>query len=85
MNVDRKAVYAALDTERNYQDRRWGYGPHEIAAWVLYAQEYLQRAAAACTRGEDMQYVMSLVRKATALGVAAMEEHGAPPRLEGVE
>ncbi len=79
--TDRKAVYAAIDTERDYQSKKWGEPPHTIDEFALYIIEYaakLQRIAGT-TNYEPKK--LDAVRKVAALGVACMEQHGAPPRV----
>ena len=85
----RAEVYAALDSERNYQDSRWNSstteseGIHSLSEWSVYMQDYLH----------EMQHVLSreatqtatpkalhIIRKITGMGVAAMEQLGAPKR-----
>lgn len=78
----RTDVYAALDGERDYQDRKWGPAgeQQQLPAWVLFMEDYVARARREATNGHFAD-ALENVRKATALGVACMEEHGAPPRV----
>jgi hypothetical protein len=80
----RQEVYEALDTEREYQERRWGgedqNRKHEVASWILYMQEYLTEAIHTASRSGDETLALDSIRKVTALGVACMEVHGAPHR-----
>lgn len=86
--IDRKEVYEAVDSERDYQEERWGSqdGPdagtngHTVDEFALYMLSYSQDLAklAATTRGDGPK--LDFVRKVTALGVACMEQHGAPKR-----
>ncbi len=86
MSTSREEVYAAIDSEREYQ-KKWdtaeSSGKHEAAAWILFMEQYLQeareiesKAAAEDVRGK----VLSKIRCVAALGVACMEQHGAPKR-----
>jgi len=88
----RRAVYAALDSERNYQERRWGYRQagglmlepeHCICDFLLYMQDYLAQAihAAATTPGYDK--TLDILRKVITLGIACSEQHGIPIRPDG--
>ena len=88
--VTRAEVYAALDSERSYQNVRWNRdttetgGIHEnLADWILYMQDYLIEAVHQLSRNGEpgaTQMALNTVRKVTALGVAAMEQLGAPRR-----
>ncbi len=82
----RSEVYKALDGERDYQ-KKWqkceSEGMHELAAYILFMEDYLAEARNQITRGADElsgSKVLVSIRKVTALGVAAMEQHGAPLR-----
>jgi len=94
MTTPRSEVYKALDSERDYQDKRWeNYrgldGVHENATdrtldeFILYMEEYLQMARSHSVHGQEAEG-LNMVRKVTALGVGCMERHGAPQR-EGFE
>ena len=86
--VSNAAIYNAIQSERKYQDERWGQqtGPdagtngHTVDEFALYILSYAQDLAklAATTRGNEEK--LNFVRKVTALGVACMEQHGAPER-----
>lgn len=85
----REAVYAAIDSERDYQDRRWNPettssgGLHEVGAYLLFMQDYLDEARHQISRGADPEasrLALNTIRKITTLGVVCMEEHGAPMR-----
>jgi hypothetical protein len=93
----RAQVYAAIDSERDYQDMRaqrdgstsWvndeerGHMEHSHEEWLIYMDSYLREAKEKAARvwGKNAQAeVMEVVRKVTALGVAAMEACGAPQR-----
>jgi hypothetical protein len=97
----RADVYAALDSERDYQEdrkddsarayERQGLSRvdsgHEVASFLTYMRDYLTEAEHVCSRnwGPDADLrTLHIIRKVTALGVACMEEHGAPQR-EGYE
>jgi hypothetical protein len=83
----RAEVYAAIDSERDYQDMRKhrdsGAETHSPEEFLLYMQDYLTEAVHAAARlwgPEAKPKIMEIVRKVTALGVACMEQHGAPKR-----
>ena len=84
----RKLVYAMLDGERDYQDLLWGStfteGQHSAGEYLVYIQDYLTEAMHQATRApepESTQNVLHTIRKITAMGVACMEQNGAPPRM----
>lgn len=85
----RQEVYAALDSERAYQESRWNAstttseGKHSFSEWVAYMDHYLglaKKELATRARQDAYPDVAHIMRKVTAMGVAAMEEHGAPLR-----
>lgn len=87
MSATREEVYAALDSEREYQNDLWGDGydlekrrPEE---WLVYMKVYLDKAFVAITAEPDdvaIPKTVEIIRKITGLGVAAMEQLGAPKR-----
>lgn len=83
----RIAAYAAIDSERDYQDAKWGNKPsggmHEVNGYLVFMQSYLTEAMNICTRNADPEassMALHNVRKIAALAVACMEQHGAPKR-----
>lgn len=89
--ASRGEVYAALDSERDYQEsRRVRDGStaegreHSAEEWLIYMNSYLREANEVAARvwgPECTPRIMEIVRKVTALGVAAMEACGAPQRV----
>lgn len=86
---DRKDVYAAIDTERDYQDRKWNPGTtstggqHSVTEFLVYMRDYVDEALHHVSRNPDpgaSAVALDGIRKVTALGVACMEQHGAPRR-----
>lgn len=87
--LSREQVYVAVDGEREYQEARWNPettpsgGRHELGAYLIFIDDYLREAKTQLSRGADpkaTQDCLNTLRKITALGVACMEEHGAPAR-----
>lgn len=87
--VSRKEVYEALDTERTYQDNIWNEdttttaGKHTIATWLVFMRSYMREAEDILSRtGEPIasEKASHIMRKITAMGVACMEQNGAPKR-----
>ena len=85
--TSRHDVYAALDSERTYQGK-WeteseSKGKHSIDEFLAYMEDYIDEAQHILAREivqDSYPVVIHILRKITALGVAAMEQHGAPIR-----
>jgi hypothetical protein len=83
----RYEVYEAVNSERNYQNEKWGDG-HDLQhrrpeEWLVYMKVYLDAAFVQITMEPDETAIpktLDTIRKITALGVAAMEQLGAPKR-----
>lgn len=82
-NMTRDDVYKSIDSERYYQDRKWGTAevhPHEVGGWLTLMRKLLTDAEAAWS-GSDGDYRALLeLRKVLAVGVACAEQHGLPGR-----
>src|SRR5579885_2664695 len=93
--TERSEVYAAIDGERAYQLSRAeavsgpgsGEHKHSVEEYLLYMQDYLNEAIHQASRiwtasGEiDVDHpALHTLRKVTAMGVACMEQNGAPRR-----
>lgn len=87
--TNRSDVYAALDSERNYQNSKWrradsndpaGHNPHTITEWLSYMQFYVNEGLKVQTLSHTEGAGLDFLRKVAALGVAGMEQHGAPAR-----
>lgn len=90
--TSRSAVYAAIDSERDYQQMRMvrdgstatDETPHTPEEFLLYMEHYmfLARQTASTVWGPECKpALLNDIRKVVALGVAAMEQHGAPLRV----
>lgn len=85
--MDRKDVYAALDTERDYQEMRKNRDQgtdHTPEEFLLYIEHYVSEARriASTTWGPTCKpLVMDALRKVGALCVAAGEANGMPRRI----
>lgn len=83
----------ALDSERAYQNAKWvtddgDLHQHELESFVLYMDDYMTELKHQLSRtwtddGQAPVEALHTLRKITALGVAAMEQHGAPIRIQG--
>jgi len=85
---NRKEIYNRIDSERDYQDEKWGSRrqmdgtPDEekpIAEWINYMEYHISRAKEKVYL-LDKEAALHELRKVTALGVRAMEIHGCPER-----
>lgn len=87
--TDRQEVYKAIDSERNYQNRRWNPdtttsdGLHSLEEWFMYIEDYVNEAKHVLSRHPrqmaDVECIHKM-RKVAAMAVCAMEQHGAPMR-----
>lgn len=94
MKATRAAVYAAIDSERAYQEMRIARDgttgttgnaehAHEHESYILYMDDYMRelKHVTSHTWGPGaIPASMNVLRKVVALGVACMEAHGAPQR-----
>lgn len=91
MIATRTQVYAAIDSEREYQTRVWrenaGLDPtapvRTVAEELLMLEEYAAKARTAWTnapRATEVAITTDILRKCAGICVRALENHGAPPR-----
>lgn len=82
-------VVEALRSERIYQLRRWGVrqpdgsmveAEHGVADWLVYIQHYLTKAFREASEKDGNDDAMEMLRKVTAMSVAACEQNGVPSR-----
>lgn len=91
--VTREDVYAAIDTERQYQDLRWhgtasskrrssnhGATDRTLDEFALYIKGYADDLANIASHTDEPKEKLEFVRKVAGLCVACMEAHGAPIR-----
>jgi hypothetical protein len=76
--VTRDAVYAAIDSERDYQDLKFGGNPHEIDAFATHIRQYSMVLDETATSPNDPRAKLAVVRKIAAICVRCMEQHGVP-------
>jgi hypothetical protein len=86
--VNRETVYNVLDGERRYQiegrgnaKRHEGQPEMTPGEYILCMEKCLADARAAWYAPNGGEACLDPIRKVTALGVACMEVHGAPPRV----
>lgn len=86
--MTREAVYKAIDSERNHQDRKWGTPekhPHEVGAWVTLIRKFVNDAEVAWSGSSNDYTALIEIRKVAAIAVACMEQHGVIQRDKFVE
>lgn len=81
----RDQVYAAIDTERAYQDalpptRTDTQGEHSVGEHLVLLKEYVDRALKAWVDNPGDDPALHVVRKVAGIAVRCMEQHGAPKR-----
>lgn len=88
--TNRSDVYAAIDTERDYQDKMMGNAARsdvddnrDQGSLILLAEHYMQklREAHAGPNSLGSENVTGTARKVSALLVKLMEQYGAPKRI----
>ena len=80
--MTREEVYKALDSERGYQ-AKWGDNDHSPEEFFMYMEDYINEAKHILSREANeigRPRSMDIMRKVTALGVAAIEQHGCTRR-----
>jgi hypothetical protein len=93
MTTPRSEVYAAIDSERIYQDNlavKAGTDPgtvrpHSLEEFAFYMERYMrvlneELSTKWTPDRKPTPESLNILRKITTLGVAAMEQHGAPKR-----
>lgn len=86
--TNRTVVFDAIDSERNYQDVKYGNGSagsslnRTVDEFALYIEEYAVQLRSLAATSVDEWAKLIAVRKVGALAVACMEAHGAPYREE---
>lgn len=76
----RVEVYAALDTERHYQQQLWGDKPQSVGAYITMLDVYVEKAKAAWIAQNHDRDALDVIRKIGGIVVACGEQHGLPPR-----
>ncbi len=87
LRVSRKAVYAVIDGERDYQDaqkgnakRHEGMPPLSPGELILCMEKCLADAREVWYKPDGSELCLPFVRKVGALAVQMMERYGAPSR-----
>jgi hypothetical protein len=85
----RNEVYAAVDSEREYQEyvvepnlaQQDHYDQHSVPSELVLMKVYLDKAMSAAASRPSKETALDFVRKVVGVGVRCMETHGAPPRM----
>lgn len=86
MKVTRAEVYAAIDSERDYQDGKWGTtlsggrpgaGERSVDEFALYITGYTNDLVHNASHFAKTQDKLDIIRKIAGLCVACMEQNGA--------
>lgn len=77
-------VLDAISGEREYQESKWPGHEHTVAEWILILRKVLNDAERAWVTGHGDNQALHEIRQLTAVGVACMEQCGAPMRGEPV-
>mgnify|MGYP001583607615 CR=1 FL=1 len=89
VNTPQENAFEAIRSERAYQNSKWrrpdstdpaGHNPHTITEWLAYMQFYVNEGLRIQTVSHREGDGLDFLRKVAALGVAGMEQHGAPRR-----
>jgi hypothetical protein len=72
----RAEVFTAIESERDYQQKRWPGHVHGTGSYLAYIDSYLRKAVNTATCSSDDAGTMDVIRKIVALCVACMEENG---------
>lgn len=86
--MDRRRVYEAVDSERLFQDSKWGtisQHPHEVGGWITLMRKLLHDAEEAWSESAGDRGALAEIRKVIAVGVACCEQHGVESRSKFTE
>ena len=85
----RQAAYEAIDSERVYQDKKWGdtasggrpgNGERSVDEFALYIAGYTSDLTHCASHYLDQSPKLAIMRKIAGLCVACFEQHGCPHR-----
>lgn len=78
--MQREQVYQLIDSERDYQDEKWGNLDHSIDELILYISAYSNELVKIAGTTLNRDEKLNFVRKIGGLAVACLEKHGGKPR-----
>ena len=73
-------VRNAIDSERDYQQKKWPNHKHTVGEWILIMDKCMTDAKRAWVCGHGDNQALNEIRQVVTVGVAAMEQHGSPKR-----
>jgi hypothetical protein len=88
-SVARDDVFAAINSERDYQDQKWGDtlsggrpgdGSRTVDEFSLYIIGYANDLLVHASHFGNEKEKLDIIRKIGGLSTACMEQHGAPHR-----
>lgn len=88
MKASRQEVIKAIESERDYQAKKWGEPPHSILDFNSFINQYVDDIRAMCTYNsieDDFRLkasVLKNLRVIAGLAAAALEQHGVLTREE---
>lgn len=79
--MERKKVYEAIDSEREYQDNKWDDSLNRtVDEFTTYILHYTNQLVTEAILTDDNTEKINIIRKIGALAVACGERHGMPKR-----
>lgn len=82
--MERNDVYKAIDSERDYQEAKWGGKSNDegktVESFMVYMMHYLNLSYAAVSTMSGHDEALEQLRKVVGIGVACFERHGVPFR-----
>lgn len=85
----RQKIFDAIDSERDYQVRRWGRrqpdgsfkeSQRSVGDYLTFMRHYLNEADTGLSVASSDVVALEMLRKVVTLGVRCFEEHGIKPR-----
>jgi hypothetical protein len=70
----------SIQSERDYQEEKWPRHSHTVGEWILIMDKCMTDAKRAYVTGHGDDSALHEIRQVVAVGVAAMEQCGAPKR-----
>ena len=89
--MERKEVYGIIDTERDYQNAKFGKtlssdrpgnGERTLDEFILYISVCSDKLAESCIFPSSTETKLASIRKVAALCVQCMEQHGGVERKQ---
>jgi len=72
-------VFAAIERERHYQDRKWGTikrHPHSVGEWIMIMNDELREASKAWCGYHGDEEALKEILQVISVGVACLQQHG---------